>query len=150
MTTDRDIECPCCSGKPYRECCGIYHQGKEAESALTLMRSRYSAYALNNVEYIVRTTHPRHPAVSQNLQSWKEEILKFAMNTDFEKLEVLDCKEQPDRAVVIFIAHLKQDDEDATFTERSFFAKTEGKWLYVNGDVFVGENRELKLDFSPV
>jgi SEC-C motif domain protein len=147
MTTDRDIACPCCSGKLHRYCCSLYHQGRAAESALTLMRSRYSAYALNNVEYIVRTTHPRHPAVAQNLQRWKEEIMKFAMNTDFEKLEVLDLKEQPDRAVIIFIAHLKQEDEDATFTERSFFVKTDVGWLYVNGDVFAGENRELKAQF---
>ena len=148
MKTDRDIECPCCSGKPYRDCCRPYHQGEEAENALILMRSRYSAYTLNHAEYIVRTTHPRHPAVSKNLQQWKEEILKFAMNTIFEKLEVLDFAEQPDRAIVIFIAHLKQDDEDATFTERSFFAKTDGRWLYVNGDVFPGENRELKAEFD--
>jgi SEC-C motif domain protein len=147
MTHDSDFACPCCSGKPYRDCCRTYHQGKEAESALSLMRSRYSAYALNNVDYIVRTTHPRHPAVSQNLQQWKEEILKFAMNTDFERLEVLDFKEQLDQATVIFIAHLKHDNEDSTFTERSFFSKAGGHWLYVNGDVFAGENRELEASF---
>lgn len=109
------------------------------------MCSRYSAYALNNVDYIVRTTHPRHPSVSQNLQRWKEEILQFAMNTDFERLEVLDFKEQGDHAAVIFVAHLKQSDEDMTFTERSYFTKDHGKWLYVNGDVFPGENREIKI-----
>jgi SEC-C motif-containing protein len=109
------------------------------------MRSRYSAYALNNVDYIVRTTHPRHPAVSQNLNEWKEAILKFSLNTDFEKLEVVAANEQPDKATVIFIAHLKQDEEDATFTERSFFAKVDGVWYYVNGDVVMGEDRSLKL-----
>jgi SEC-C motif domain protein len=145
MTMNQDFKCPCCSDMPYRDCCAVYHQGKEAENALVLMRSRYSAYALNNVEYIMRTTHPRHPAVSQNLQHWKEEILKFAMKTDFERLEVLDFKEQPDRAIVVFIAHLTQDDEDMSFTERSFFSKVDGRWLYVNGDVFAGENRELKI-----
>jgi SEC-C motif-containing protein len=109
------------------------------------MRSRYSAYALNHVDYIIRTTHPRHPAVSQNLQVWKEEILKFCMNTDFEKLEIVDSKELPDRATVVFIAHLKQGDEDATFTERSFFAKVDGAWFYVNGDVFPGADHSVKL-----
>ncbi|MGC1877988.1 MAG: YchJ family metal-binding protein [Rhabdochlamydiaceae bacterium] len=144
MTISQDFKCPCCSGMSYQDCCRIYHQGKEAENALVLMRSRYSAYALNNVEYIMRTTHPRHPAV-QNLQQWKEEILKFAMKTDFERLEVLDFQEQPDRATVVFIAYLKQDNEDMSFTERSFFSKVDGHWLYVNGDVFAGENRELKV-----
>src|SRR6267154_3823362 len=135
MTADQDFKCPCCSGKSYHDCCSIYHQGKEAESALALMRSRYSAYALNNVEYIVRTTHPRHPAVSQSLQKWKEEILNFAMNSDFEKLEILDSRELSDRATVVFVAHLRQDDEDMSFTERSFFSKVGDRWFYVNGDI---------------
>jgi SEC-C motif domain protein len=145
MTTDTNFKCPCSSGKPYAECCALYHKGKAAETAKDLMRSRYSAYALNNVDYIVRTTHPRHPAVSQNLNEWKDAILKFSLNTDFEKLEVVAANEQPDKATVVFIAHLKQDDEDATFTERSYFAKVDGVWFYVNGDVVMGEDRSLKL-----
>lgn len=142
---DKEFACPCCSGKTYQECCSLYHQGKEPETALDLMRSRYSAYALNNVDYIIRTTHPRHPSVSQNLDTWKQAILEFALNTDFERLEIVDCKELPDKATVIFIAHLKLNGEDVTFTERSFFAKNKGQWSYVNGDVFPGENRELSL-----
>ena len=145
MTKDENFLCPCSSGKTYQKCCAIYHEGKEPETVVALMRSRYSAYALNNVDYIVRTTHPRHPAVSENLNLWKEEILKFSLNTDFEGLEILDSKELPDRATVVFIARLNQEGEDATFTERSFFAKVDGKWLYVNGDIFAGEKLEIKI-----
>ncbi len=144
MTKDESFLCPCCSGKTYLECCAPYHQGKISKTAQELMRSRYSAYALNHVDYIIATTHPRHPSVSRNLNVWKEEILKFSMYTEFEKLEILDVKELEDRATVIFIAHLKQGEEDLTFTERSFFAKVEGKWFYVNGDVFKGEHRNLE------
>lgn len=138
---DQELVCPCCSGKPYRDCCSLYHQGKEPETAQALMRSRYSAYALNNVDYIIRTTYPTG---YRNIDAWKEEILNFSFNTDFEKLEIIDAKEQSDRATVVFIAHLKQKGEDITFTERSFFAKVKGCWLYVNGDLFQGENRDLK------
>lgn len=38
--------CPCHSQKCYEECCKRYHEGAAAENALILMRSRYSAYAL--------------------------------------------------------------------------------------------------------
>jgi len=144
MIEDKEFQCPCCSGKAYHACCRPYHEGNQPENALILMRSRYSAYALNNVDYIVRTTHPRHPSLSQNLRQWKEEILQFAMHTDFECLEILDFKEQGDHATVIFIAHLKQNGADVTFTERSYFSKTDGRWLYVNGDVFSGEERNLE------
>lgn len=141
MTKDTNFLCPCCSGKPYLECCAPYHQdAKTPETAQALMRSRYSAYSLNNVEYILKTTHPR----PQNLPLWKEEVLKFSVNTDFEKLEILGAKEQGDRATVVFIAHLKQGEEDVTFTERSYFAKADGAWFYVNGDLFPGEDRSVK------
>jgi SEC-C motif-containing protein len=145
MTKDKNFPCPCCSGKPYVKCCEVYHLGNEPKTAEVLMRSRFSAYALNNVDYIIRTTHPRHPSVSQNRDLWKKEILSFCLGTRFEKLEVLDAKELPDRATVIFIAHLKQGDEDVSFTERSFFARVDGKWLYVNGDVYPGVVKDLKV-----
>ncbi len=145
MTKDQNFLCPCCSGKPYVKCCAVYHEGKPAETATALMRSRYSAYALNNIDYIIRTLHPRHPSLSQNLSTLKAEKLKFSLSTTFEKLEILDAKELPDQATVVFIAYLKQGDEDVTFTERSYFAKVDGKWLYVNGDLFPGENRSVKM-----
>ena len=147
MTNDATLLCPCCSGKLYQDCCRIYHQGKDAENALTLMRARYSAYVFNNVDYIVRTTHPRNPAVAQNLVAWKQSILNFSLNTDFIKLEVLDFKESQDAATVVFVAHLKQGEEDVSFTERSFFARVDGRWFYVNGDVFPGESRDVQASF---
>lgn len=107
------------------------------------MRSRYSAYALNHIDYIIRTTHPRNPSFSQNIELYKQEIMHFALNTDFEGLEIVDFKESKGRAIVIFIAHLKSNDQDISFTERSFFAKVDGRWLYVNGDLYSGANREV-------
>lgn len=109
------------------------------------MRSRYSAYALCNVDYIIQTTHQRQGAASQHLDAWKNEVFQFCLGTTFEKLEILKCKELSDRATVIFIAHLKHGEVDATFTERSYFAKVDGVWYYVNGDTYPGENRSLKL-----
>ncbi len=140
---DSDLKCPCNSGKLYSDCCAPLHRGKEPGSAAALMRSRYSAYALNNVDYIVRTTHPRNPALS-HLSAWKQEILNFSLNTDFLDLEILDSKEQKDHATVVFIAHLEQNGRDATFTERSYFSKVDGRWFYVNGDAYPGEERNVK------
>ena len=51
--------CPC--GSPsYDECCGPLHRGEaQAGSPEALMRSRYSAYAIGDVDYVWRTWHPR-------------------------------------------------------------------------------------------
>ncbi len=48
---DMEILCPCNSRKKYRDCCKILHDGGFPESALALMRSRYSAYALDRPGY---------------------------------------------------------------------------------------------------
>lgn len=53
-------DCPCGAGDSYGRCCLRLHAGeREAGTAEELMRSRYSAYAVNDVEYLWRTWHPR-------------------------------------------------------------------------------------------
>ena len=49
--------CPCNSGKDYRVCCGLYHEGEVAPTPTALMRSRYSAFALENADYLLATWH---------------------------------------------------------------------------------------------
>ena len=52
--------CPCGSDESYRACCGPFHHGElQARSAEELMRSRYSAYAYGEADYLFRTWHPR-------------------------------------------------------------------------------------------
>src|SRR5687768_7898557 len=49
--------CPCDSGLGYGECCGPLHAGAPAPTALALMRSRYSAYAGGDADYLRATWH---------------------------------------------------------------------------------------------
>ena len=50
--------CPCGSGSAYDVCCGPYHHGVAAPTAEALMRSRYSAYVLGDVAYLMNTVAP--------------------------------------------------------------------------------------------
>ncbi|WP_275423743.1 YchJ family protein, partial [Virgisporangium ochraceum] len=52
-----DLRCPC-GGGPYAACCGPAHGGAPAATAEALMRSRYSAFALGDADYLLRTWHP--------------------------------------------------------------------------------------------
>ena len=97
-----------------------------------------------NTEKYIAENLGFEPSFYRSMEEWKKEILDFSLNTSFEKLEVLDFKEKNNNAAVVFIAHLKHADADATFTERSFFSKVDGRWLYINGDVFPGEVRDLQ------
>ena len=51
-----DNPCPCGSNKPFAQCCEPYLQGKAiAPTPEALMRSRYSAYAMHQFDYIENT-----------------------------------------------------------------------------------------------
>lgn len=136
--SQNEILCPCFSGARYADCCKPYHEGKIPDQARQLMRSRFSAYALNLPDYIIATTHPASPQYTNNVFSWKRSISHFSKTSDFQKLDVLDFKERGNVATVTFTAHLLQDGQDATFTERSFFEKKEGRWLYLGGQLQEG------------
>lgn len=138
-----DVLCPCGSGKNYSACCKLYHQGKAALTALDLMRSRYAAYVLNLPDYIIATTHPASPQYSENQFSWKRGISQFSKNSQFQQLEILDHKEKGNLATVTFTAHLSQDGQDATFTERSYFEKKGERWLYLGGQLQEGHAPNL-------
>jgi SEC-C motif-containing protein len=126
--------CPCHSGKSYSVCCKPYHTGKLPEHALALMRSRYSAYALQLTDYIMQTTHPQNPVYSSDRRLWKKEIHSHYKETDFYGLKIVDFIDGSQEAYVTFTAFLKQASHDFSFTERSRFLKVNGKWLYESGE----------------
>ena len=143
MTNSQENHCPCCSGDTYENCCEPFHKGNLPENALQLMRSRYTAYVLDIPEYIIRTTHPASPQYSENKFSWKRSISQFSRSSTFIKLEILDFKEQATLAVVTFTAHIKQEDRDGTFTEKSYFEKIHDQWLYRSGQLTEGHAPNL-------
>ena len=58
ISTHHKSPCPCGTGKDYTQCCGRYIEADELpEYPEQLMRSRYTAYAFNNAEYLKKTWH---------------------------------------------------------------------------------------------
>ena len=54
-------QCPCNSGIEFSDCCAPYLKGKKKpETALALIRSRYTAHTFANIDYIQTTHHPAH------------------------------------------------------------------------------------------
>ena len=133
MKISPNTQCPCNSEKKYKKCCKVFHEGSSPKTALELMRSRFCAYSLHNANYIINTTHKNNQDYNLDINSWKKDILNFCDYTDFIKLEILETIEGIDESYVTFKATLKQDNLDASFTEKSRFLKEQGKWLYVDG-----------------
>ena len=121
--------CPCGSKVKYKKCCSKYHKGALAPTALLLMKSRYSAYAVGNSAYIVKTTHPDNNDFSENVKEWKKSIDAFSLHTEFLGLEILEFIEGEEEAFVLFKAKLSSGD----MVEKSRFLKVKGMWLYESG-----------------
>ena len=100
------------------------------------MRSRYTAYALSNVAYIIDTTHPQSPLYQTNTVDWAAELEQFCTSTRFKRLDVLSTSnDSSETGRVTFTATLFQGVRDVSFTERSLFRTHNGKWLYVSEDI---------------
>ena len=128
--------CPCGSLQKYKKCCKVFHDKISfPKTALELMKSRFSAFAVCNSEYIIFTTHPNNSNFTTNLKSWNNDILNFSENTKFEKLEILEFIDGEVESFVTFKATLFQDKNDISFIEKSRFLKTEGIWKYVDGQL---------------
>lgn len=125
-------ECPCGSGRSYAECCGRHLDNDvPAASAEALMRSRYSTYALGKEAYLLSTWHAstRPAALDLSAQPAPKWI----------GLKVLRHEQQDEsHAIVEFIARYKLNGRAYKIRETSRFAKENGRWYYVDGDVADG------------
>lgn len=119
------MSCPCGSEQKYESCCGIFHSGVPAPTALALMKSRYSAYAKGNLEYIQNTTDPQaqDPRAFSAAKEWMQ-------SAQFVKLEILLSEENENKAIVEFKAHFKMGENIQVHHERSKFRKQKGFWYY--------------------
>ncbi|MFZ4099837.1 MAG: YchJ family protein [Chlamydiia bacterium] len=135
MSKETSEQCPCHSGLRYQDCCQRWHLGGVPETPEQLMRSRYAAYALGLADYIMATTSPQHPDGKTDATLRKEQILAFSKSTQFVGLTVLSVAQHGERGEVTFRALLRQGGEDASFTERSYFERHNGQWLYVSGEI---------------
>ncbi len=123
------MKCPCHSGKEYTACCEPYHKGEQLpEKVELLMRSRYSAYALDLADYIIHTTHPKSPLVEPNRAKWLQSIHQFSHTTKFQDLIIEATTEN----TVTFHAILNTQGKNTSFREKSLFEKFEGRWCYTS------------------
>lgn len=127
--------CPCGSGQSYAECCKPYHDGRLAQTPQDLMRSRYSAYALGLVDYIIDTTDPLGSVWDADMTAWIERIKKFAHKTTFGGVKILEAHADGDAGTVKFRAKLAKKASDLSFSETSQFVRREGRWLYSEGEI---------------
>jgi SEC-C motif-containing protein len=126
--------CPCGSGLPYEECCGPYIKGeKYPPTAEALMRSRYTAYAVHAVDYIIDTciSDGKTDIDRRETQSWSEQSTWLGLKiVDVEKGGADDAE-----GTVEFEAAYERNGLKDLHRERGRFKKRDGRWMYEDGAV---------------
>ncbi|TFB76400.1 hypothetical protein E3O06_03300 [Cryobacterium glaciale] len=123
---NQDQRCPCLSGDAYSACCQRFHSGGALPStAEWLMRSRYSAFACGDGQYLLDSWHPLTRPEALELDaaiSWRRlDIVRT------ERGGLLDKK-----GIVEFIAHYRENGSAGRQHEISRFLKTDHRWFYLD------------------
>lgn len=136
--------CPCGSKKTYLSCCGLFiEQHQLPKTPEQLMRSRYTAYTMANIEYISKTM--REPAA---LNFDPLSARKWAEQAQWLNLEVLQSRvdpKNPDRGFVEFKAHYHLANQDHCMHELSEFHFQDGQWYYVDGETVTETPSKIKI-----
>lgn len=123
--------CPCGSGLQYSLCCQPYLRGeRHALTPSVLMRSRYSAYVIQDADYLVATWHPavRHDTLKSDISAGFAQTQWLGL-TVYEEAEGKDDNE----GFVSFVARFADQGHESAIIERSRFLKESGRWYYIDG-----------------
>ncbi|TDD30317.1 hypothetical protein E1218_01800 [Kribbella turkmenica] len=117
--------CPCGLDSSYADCCGRLHDGRaSAATAEELMRSRYSAFAVRDAAYLLRTwaaaTRPAGLRLDDDIHWTGLEILATTGGSPFHT-----------EGTVEFRAHYELDGRPSHQQELSRFVRENGDWVYV-------------------
>lgn len=85
------------------------------------MRSRYSAFARRDADYLLRTWHPRT----------RPKTVEFEEGLRWVGLEIVSAEGDEVEFVAIYETSLGM----GVLSERSRFETRGGRWVYVDGDV---------------
>lgn len=118
--------CPCCSGKPFADCCEPVLKGtSKAQTAEQLMRSRYTAHVLHEFAYLHQTyvETAGTPLVEE----------EYGNEIKWTKLEVHSHQPEvrPGVSLVDFSAHFEERGQKGVMHEKSEFHRVDGDWIFV-------------------
>ena len=119
--------CPCGTGLPFGECCAPIQRGERAAAtAEALMRSRYTAFALEDVDWLLASWHastrPRSLELDPGIRWLRLDVLATTGGGPFDR-----------EGTVAFEAHWVAEGARGSMRELSTFRRDSG-WQYVRGD----------------
>jgi SEC-C motif-containing protein len=124
--------CPCGTGRAYDDCCGPQISGKILPAtAEALMRSRYSAYSLGEIDYVGNTHDPetRSEFDAEEARAWSEKA-------EWHGLKILSTEAGGDgdqTGTVEFVARYSIDDQSVEHHEVAEFRWHDARWFFRDG-----------------
>ena len=127
-------DCFCNSKQRYATCCEPYlHHQKTPQTPEALMRSRYTAYCLGDMDYIQKTM--QGPALAgfdaANSKRWATRVHWIMLNVLNTSLD------NHGKGYVEFVARFVEGSKLKSIHEKSEFIQDKGRWYYIDGVQFV-------------
>ena len=122
--------CPCGTGRPFGDCCAPLLAGAPAAGPEALMRSRYSAFTLADIDYLDRTL-----AAESRDGFDRNETETWAREADWRGLEILAASTDTagGRGTVEFVARYRFRGKLFAHHELASFIHRDGHWIYADG-----------------
>ena len=126
--------CPCSSNKELAVCCHPYISGQiPAPTAEALMRARYSAFTMGNLDYVEQTI------TEEASQSFNRVDMERSLpGTEWLGIEVTGTTaglESDDTGTVNFVFQYRYGGREFRQVEIASFLKVEGAWLYHDSEI---------------
>ncbi len=123
--------CPCGSGKTQGNCCLPLIQGStHVTTAEQLLRSRYTAFTLGEIDYILATHHSK----TRNTVD-RSEIEAWSKNSVWKGLEILDQAKgsaTDEQGEIRFCARFFSEGKDQEHWEHAVFERENGAWKFLD------------------
>jgi SEC-C motif-containing protein len=136
-------KCPCGLPQTFDDCCGRFISNQSSASTPEqLMRSRYSAYVTNHMEYIQDTMkgYALEGFDVKEAKQWSSSVcwlgLKLIKHSQIDN----------SHGHVEFIVSYQIKDKIYMMHEKSEFIYENGRWFYVDGKLYPTQVRKLSAN----
>ena len=120
--------CPCGSKRILADCCQLVINNHHlAQTPEILMRSRYTAFVIENADYLLHTwdqaTRPDELVFSEKIRWLNMNVINSALSADGEE------------GWVEFEVSMVTQNDLVKMQEKSYFIKKQNLWLYHDGNL---------------
>ncbi len=126
-------DCVCGSGREFEACCAPILAGQPAPTAEALMRSRYAAYVVGNLDHLERTATPEALQAFNRLDA--ERVVDETTWLGLEIRRVVDGGVDDETGQVEFVFRYRQQGKTLAQHERSEFRRDGEIWRYQGSEI---------------